>query len=180
MKYILILVAITTVMQAKSQFSASFGKNAVLYIVRHAEKQEGKDPQLTDAGNQRAGDLLRTLQHIPIKRIYVTEYRRTQLTADSMRLQLNIDTVQVRADTACIALFDAIAAHKDINSAIVIITHSNIIPKILYKLGLTGFPQQNIPDAEFDNLYIVRFVNGRAELEHQKYGKPSGASATMQ
>jgi hypothetical protein len=32
-----------------------------IYLVRHAEKQSSTDPELTDAGKKRAGDLMRTL-----------------------------------------------------------------------------------------------------------------------
>ncbi len=59
-----------------------------IYIVRHAEKESGNDPQLTVAGRNRAGDLMRTLKNKHIRHIYVTQYRRTQMTGDSMRIQL--------------------------------------------------------------------------------------------
>ena len=112
--------------------------------------------------------------------MYVTEYKRTQNTADSLRIQFNIDTVQILADTNCVSLFNAITANKDWKKPILIVTHSNIVPKVIYKLGITFFPQENLPDTEFDNLYIVSFKKGKPVLKHTKYGKPSAASATMQ
>ena len=39
-----------------------------IFIVRHAEKEAGKDPLLTAAGNARAGDLMRALQNEGIKK----------------------------------------------------------------------------------------------------------------
>ncbi|MEI9957485.1 MAG: histidine phosphatase family protein [Ferruginibacter sp.] len=51
-------------------------------------KESGKDPVLTKEGNQRAGDLMRTLKDKHIKRIYVTQFKRTQMTGDSLRIQL--------------------------------------------------------------------------------------------
>ena len=96
-----------------------------------------------------------------------------------MRLQLGIDTIQIMADTSCAALFAAITEHNDWNQPILIVTHSNIIQKIIYKLGLIDFPQQNIPEKEFDNLYMIRLQKKKPVLEHRKYGNPSAPSATM-
>ena len=180
MKQLLILlISLTGANIIVAQSILPFTANARIYIVRHAEKQTGTDPLLTVDGNKRAGDLMRALQSKKIKRIYMSEFQRTQHTADSLRLQLGIDTVQSIADTSCVKLFAAIKKNKDQRRHILIITHSNIIPKIIYKLGITSFPQQNIPDTEFDNLYLVTFKNGKAKLKHSKYGKPSAASFPM-
>jgi 2,3-bisphosphoglycerate-dependent phosphoglycerate mutase len=180
MKYALLLFFICSIANSLcAQATSSLRKNSRIYIVRHAEKQTGKDPLLTEEGNNRAGDLLRELKNKKIKRMYVTEYKRTQHTADSLHLQMGIDTIQIIADTSCTALFSAITKNKDWNKPILVVTHSNIIQKIIYKLGITDFPQQNIPDNEFDNLYLVSVKNKKPELKHTKYGKPSATSATM-
>ncbi len=157
-----------------------FGDAAKIYLVRHAEKQSGNDPLLTPAGNVRAGDLLRALKDKKIQRIYVTEYRRTQNTGDSLRIQLGIDTVRYLSDTSCIDLFKQIQAHQDMDKAILIIGHSNTIPLMIRKFGLADYPADYIPDKEFDNLFLVRFKKGKAILEKAKYGASSSASATMQ
>lgn len=180
MKFILVIMMFCISDTVLAQKIEKVNSNTKIYIVRHAEKQSGKDPLLTDEGNIRAGDLMRTLKNKKISRIYVTEYKRTQNTADSLRIQLAIDTVQVLADTSCISLFNAITKNHDWNKSILIINHSNIVPKIIYKLGVKTFSQENIPDAEFDNLYMVSFKKRKAVLKHSKYGKPSAASATMQ
>jgi broad specificity phosphatase PhoE len=166
--------------QSMAQLQNPVGKNGVIYIVRHAEKESGKDPLLTTEGNRRAGDLMRTLNDKHIKKIFVSEFKRTQNTADSMRLQLGSDTVHYIADTNCTDLFNSIRKNNIRNNKpILIISHSNIIQKIIYKLGINDFPQQNIGDTEFDNLFIIRYKNNVPKLEQKKYGKTSGASATM-
>jgi broad specificity phosphatase PhoE len=162
-----------------AQQAGPISKHTKIYIVRHAEKQNGDDPLLTDEGNKRAGDLMRVLKGKVISRIYVSEFKRTQHTADSLHLQLGIDTVQCFADTNCLSLFASITKNKDWGKQILIITHSNIIQKIIYKLGFTDFPQQNIPAAEFDNLYVVSYKNKKPVLQQLKYGKLSASSATM-
>jgi phosphohistidine phosphatase SixA len=107
-----------------------------IFIVRHAEKETGKDPLLTAAGKARSGDLMRRLQHEGIQKIYVSRTRRSQDTADSLRIQLNIDTVHYTADTLCDNLVGAIMEHRDFGKTILIIAHSNTIPQIIRKLGV--------------------------------------------
>lgn len=39
---------------------------------------------------------------------------------------------------------------------VLIIGHSNTIPPIIRRLGIPGFDLKEIPDHEYDNLYIVK------------------------
>ena len=143
------------------------------------EKETGKDPVLTIAGRQRAGDLMRKLKHKHIRRIYVTQYLRTQMTADSMRIQLGIDTVHYVADTTGEDLVKKIFQHGDTRNSILVIGHTNTLPQIIRKLGVMNFPKGNLPDEEFDNLFLVRSKMHTVKLSKYKYGGASGASAEM-
>jgi broad specificity phosphatase PhoE len=144
-----------------------------IYIVRHAEKvTPGADPVLTDAGYKRAGDLMRKLRNQGIRKIYVTETRRSQLTADSLRIRLHIDTVHYIADNYD-KLILSIRQHHDAGRNILIVAHSNTIPKIIRRLGVLNFPQTDIPDWQFDNLYVVTFPGGIAKVKKSKYGVES-------
>ena len=151
-----------------------------IFIVRHAEKESGKDPVLTPAGNARAGDLMRILQNEGIQKIYVSQYKRTQMTADSMRIQLKINAVQYAADTLCGDLVNTIMANEDFGKTILIIAHSNTIPQIIRKFGVTDYPYGDIPDNEFDNLFVITYKKDKAKLKKMKYGAKSGVSAAMQ
>ena len=171
---------------AIAQIPAGVTAKTNLYFVRHAEKEAGTDPVLTTNGNKRAGDLMRALKNKNIKRIYVTQFKRTQMTADSMRLQLGIDTIHYNADENGIDLFNKIVAHGDFNKSILIIGHSNTVPDYIKKAGVINYPEVNILDTEFDNLYKVcytrRFVVGawKAYVKQWKYGVASGVSGVMQ
>jgi len=178
-KLFILLLAITFANFLNAQTLPAIGTKTNIYIVRHAEKQPGEDPFLTTDGNIRAGDLMRTLKYKKIKKIYVSQFKRTQQTADSMFLKLGIDTVQYIADVSCTDLFNAIEKKQDWNKHILIISHSNIMQKIIFKLGVTDFPQQNIPANEFDNLYLIRYINEQPLLEQSKYGKPAVASEAI-
>jgi len=178
MRFIFALVLSFIGFFAKAQ-SISFGNKAKIYLVRHAEKLPGEDPLLTTDGNKRAGDLMRTLKDKHIQRIFVTEFKRTQNTADSLRIQLGIDTVHYLSDTSCTDLFGKIKANNDMENTILIIGHSNTIPVIIRKLGIANYPPVDIPSNEFDNLFLVKFKKGKPSLKKMKYGAASGASATM-
>ncbi|HRI26334.1 MAG TPA: histidine phosphatase family protein [Ferruginibacter sp.] len=157
-------------------------ENAVtkVFIVRHAEKESGKDPVLTPAGILRAGDLMRALKDEGVQKIYVSQYKRTQMTADSMRIQLGIDTVHYMADTACDNLVNAIMEHRDFGKTILIVAHSNTIPHIIRKLGVSDFPRGDLPDGEFDNLFMITYKKEKAKIKLAKYGAKPSASAPMQ
>ncbi|MBK7306771.1 MAG: histidine phosphatase family protein [Chitinophagaceae bacterium] len=177
MKYLFFFLALVTLQNsAIAQQEPGFTK---IFIVRHAEKESGKDPLLTAAGNARAGDLMRVLQNEGIQKIYVSQYRRTQNTGDSLRLQLKIDTVQYAADTLCDNLINAIMVHSDFGKTILIIGHSNTLPQIIRKLGVTDYPYGDIPDNEFDNLFVITYKKEKAKVKVMKYGAKSGASAAM-
>lgn len=57
-------------------------KSGIIYFVRHAEKvKEGKNPDLTEHGNQRAQELATYLKNENIEGIYATDFLRTKNTA---------------------------------------------------------------------------------------------------
>ncbi|MCW3093312.1 MAG: hypothetical protein JWP81_4381 [Ferruginibacter sp.] len=179
MRFIAILLIVSGSWFTGQAQQVGFGKHSKIYLVRHAEKGPGTDPLLTAAGNKRAGDLARELQSKNIRRIYITEYRRTQNTADSLRIRLQIDTVHYLSDTSCTDLLSKIMRNKDRDDAILIIGHSNTIPLIIRKLGLSDYPSEPISDKEFDNLYLLTRRGGKARLTKTKYGALSGESARM-
>lgn len=178
MKYLLIFLAVVAF--ENSSFAQQESAATKIFIVRHAEKETGKDPALTTAGNARAGDLMRALQNEGVQKIYVSQYKRTQMTADSMRVQLGIKTVQYSADTLCDNLVNTIMENADFGKTILIIAHSNTIPQIIRKLGVNEYPYGDIPDSEFDNLFVITYKKEKAKLKKMKYGAKSGVSAGMQ
>jgi phosphohistidine phosphatase SixA len=163
---------------APAQTIITAGKTTI-YLVRHAEKEKGDDPLLTAAGNQRAGDLMRALKREKLQHVYVTQYRRTQITSDSIRIQLKIDTVHYNADTTGNNLLEQIAAHYDFGKSMLVIGHSNTIPAIIKKLGVTNPAIADIPDDEFDNLFVVTIIKGSATLQKKKYGSRSVKTVTQ-
>lgn len=168
--------------QADAQ-QADYFKEGTIYLLRHAEKGTGTDPGLTQEGLQRSGDLLRVFKEDKkLKKpsvIFVTQYKRTQITSDSLRLAYNIDTLHYKADNNGDAFMNMLASSKEKN--ILVIGHSNTIPVLLKRLGVNDYTS-DIPDNEYDNFFIIRFKKGIPELSVKKYGKASvpGGAQKMQ
>ena len=177
MKYLLVFLA--AIVFKNTTFAQQETGITKIFIVRHAEKETGNNPVLTAAGNARAGDLMQRLKDEGIQKIYVSQYKRTQNTGDSLRLQLKIDTVHYITDTLCDNLVNSIMEHSDFGKTILIIGHSNTLPQIIRKLGVTDYPYGDIPDNEFDNLFLVTYKKEKAKLKKMKYGAKSGVSASM-
>jgi 2,3-bisphosphoglycerate-dependent phosphoglycerate mutase len=178
--FIVFIMLVSLHQMVFAQLPQGFSAKTKIYLVRHAEKETGKDPVLTQNGNTRAGDLMRTLNSKHLQQIYVTQYKRTQQTADSLRIQLGIDTIHYLADTTAADIFNKIISHNASGKTILIVGHSNTVIKIIAKLGVVNFATADIPDGEFDNLYLVRYKKKKAIVKKMKYGSASGGSAVMQ
>jgi broad specificity phosphatase PhoE len=172
----MILFCLPVFMQLKAQQLYQM-KKGVIYIVRHAEKDAGNDPGLSAEGFQRSRDLDLALKQKVysrrIDRVYVTQYRRTQLTAEPIRISFKTDTAHYMADVTgdgLIAAMERFKGKKD--DHILIIGHSNTIPIILKRLGIYDY-SKDIPDNEYDNLFTVTYRKGIPTLTVKKYGKPS-------
>lgn len=141
-------------------------------IVRHAEKASAAaaDPPLSAAGRTRA----RTLAHVAgsagIGALYATQFKRTRATVAPLATRLHLTPIQhPAADTP--GLVADIQANRR-GQTVLVAGHSNTVPEIVKQL--TGVPMDDIPDSQFDNLYVVVLpTGGPARLTHLKYGAPT-------
>lgn len=148
--------------------------NRTIYIVRHAEKDTGSNPAISQAGKARAGDLYRQLKNKNIQLVMVSQYRRTGMTGDSLRIYKRIDSMHYMADATGNDLFTRIEALPASVKNILIVGHSNTVPVIIRKAGVADFELKELPDNEYDNLYIVKQKKGKKKIIRKKYGQPSG------
>src|SRR5487761_2345213 len=72
---------------------------ATIIVVRHAERNSGMSPDvlLNALGEQRAQQLADMLQDARIQRIYVTEVKRTQQTAEPLAARLHLKPIVIAA-----------------------------------------------------------------------------------
>ena len=133
---------------------AALGKGVTVVLVRHAETsastRSGGDPELSDAGRERAEALAKLLSKAGVTHLFSSEYRRTRETLAPLAKKIGQAVAEIPAresDRQVAAL-----AELPAGSVAVVAGHSNTVPTLLAALG------------------------GRArELhEHERYGKVLG------
>jgi TonB family protein len=125
-------------------------------LVRHAEKETDPalaDPPLTAAGSDRARSLARILRNAGITTIYTTPYARTRATAAHIAEALGLTPLEVQTGPTYVTEMVRRAVEVPRGATILVVGHSNTTRDVLRGLGVANAPE--IPDAEYDNLYIV-------------------------
>ncbi|MEZ6001784.1 phosphoglycerate mutase family protein [Hyphomonas sp.] len=146
--------------------SAPAVPDTTIYLVRHAEKQAGDNPDLTIVGRARAEILSQRLQDVSLTDIWSTDTKRTIETAKpaSKRTGLPIQIYDADRQAAFATRL------KSTPGTILVVGHSNTIPDLVGLLG--GKPGAPIVEAtEYDRLYVVTVTKGRAKSELRRYGE---------
>jgi broad specificity phosphatase PhoE len=145
-----------------------------IVLIRHAEKQVGaiSDAPLSPPGEVRAARLAQMFGDASsfgrIRKIYVTDTRRTQQTAAGIAQRLSL-TPEIVAGKADPKEFARRVLRENRGGRALVVGHSNSVPEIV--AALSG--QQDVPpiaDEEFDTLYVVTVPTiGRASVLRIKY-----------
>jgi phosphohistidine phosphatase SixA len=144
------------------------------FIVRHAEKATAaanmtSDVPLTEEGKERAGVLKDILSKNKIRNIYSTNTIRTRSTAQPTadHFHLSIETYGPRPDSA---FFNLLKTKK---KNVLIVGHSNTVDDIVNKLlGETKVPG-DLPETEYDNLFVIKKKGNKMTFTQKKYGRTS-------
>lgn len=151
------------------------------YIVRHAEKavpSEGtamntpNDPPLSVEGRARAIELRERLKGRNIRYIFSTNTIRTIATAQPMNELRGATHIELYNSRDSLDYFiEKLRSIKGGNCLIV--GHSNTVDDIVNKLcGRTVIPG-DLPDTEYDNLYILTKRRISYKFETRTYGAPT-------
>jgi len=147
--------------------------STTIYVVRHAEKVDASaDPNLSPAGNRRAIALNDSLQNVSLKDVFATQFKRTYQTAEPTASAKNL-AIKTYNSSVGDSLMTALSNKK--GSRFLVVGHSNSVPAMLRKIGLSPTMQQ-IPENDFDNLFIVNirwFFKKRMSLTQKTYGAVS-------
>lgn len=172
---IIILSCFALLHSTESRAQNGFTGKRTLYIVRHGEKDTvgGNNPAISTIGKERAGDLYRVLKGKKIDLVMYTQYRRTGMTADSVHIYMKTDTLQYRADATGDDFIKTLNEKAGNAKNILVVGHSNTLPALIRKAGVESFSIKELPETEFDNLFVVKQKKGMAFLQQKKYGKPS-------
>jgi broad specificity phosphatase PhoE len=121
-----------------------------LYLVRHAEKQAGQDPALTEAGVARSERLARILADVPVAEVWSTDTRRTRHTAlptaEASGLEVRIYDPE---DVAAMA-----GRLRNKTGAILVVGHSNTVPGLAGEIA-RGHPDADFNEADYESLYRI-------------------------
>jgi phosphohistidine phosphatase SixA len=146
-----------------------------IYIVRHAEKQAPNanvtpnDVELSDLGHARARVLRDSMQPKELKGIFATTIRRTQQTVEPTALAKGLAVRQYAAtQPAADALLDSLSAIK--GKKFLVAGHSNTVPAMVRHLGLPCSFTGNIPDNDYDNMFIITIKKGVKTVRETSYG----------
>ena len=145
---------------------------ATILLIRHAERNPGMSPDvlLNAAGEQRAKDLVDVLKDANIKRIYVTEVRRTQQTAEPLAAQLHLKPEVIAAKDVDVLVSRLRSLGED--ETVLVVGHANTAPQVVEKLGGGSVPV--LGENEYDRLTVVYTgAGGKARVLTLRYGKPA-------
>jgi broad specificity phosphatase PhoE len=143
-------------------------KPHTIVLVRHAERaDQSKDTLLSPAGEDRAVRLAEALSGLGIKSIYVTEYKRTQQTAQPLAQRLGLaPVVHTAKDSA--GLVQALR-RGSADDTVLVVGHSDTLPELIKQLGVRE--PIELPATEFHHLYIVvTHPSGAPTLLRLHYG----------
>lgn len=142
-----------------------------VFVVRHAERADqaaggamsATDPDLSAAGRARAESLAALLKDAGVTTIFVTQYKRTQQTAEPLARALGLTPVAVGSRD-----LDALAQKVRAASAnVLVVGHSNSVPNLLKALGIETAIE--IAETEYDNLFVVTLTGDRPALARLRY-----------
>ena len=142
-----------------------------VFVVRHAEKGPGNpDPDLTDAGRDRAKALARVLGDAEIGTIFASEFKRTQATAAPIAELRHLTPIVIGA-AKMDELVDRLRGLAPGSRALVV-SHSNVVPLIVERLS--GQKVGELTDADYDRIYVVTLApGGTPSVLYLHFGAPS-------
>lgn len=131
-------------------------------LVRHGEKlDESADAALSPAGEARAHELAEHLAPLQIRAIFVSEWQRTQKTAQPLAQRLNIQPQVIPSADRAMLLSGLRALPK--SDIALVVGHSNTLPLLFAELGVPTAARPN--SIEYGDLFIViRKSVGAAKL----------------
>jgi 2,3-bisphosphoglycerate-dependent phosphoglycerate mutase len=150
---------------------------STFYVVRHAEKVDNSaNPPLSILGKKRAEDLKKELIDKRISLIYSTNFLRTKNTAKPLSDTTGV-AIQIYAASPADSLATFIEKLKRVKGKnVLVVGHSNTTKYVVNGLLQRDTLRNDIPDNDFDNLYIVRrefFPARKMRFFAKTYGKIS-------
>lgn len=158
-----LLAPLAFALRAQSAAEAA-AKPVTVFVVRHAEKAvtdpPARDPELSEAGAERARALERLLAKAGVTHLYCTEFLRTRATVEPLGETLGLEPETIAAN----ASGEQIAALRALRPGAVALVagHSNSVPQLVAGLGglVPELEQGKLAEDEYDRLFVVTLPAG--------------------
>jgi broad specificity phosphatase PhoE len=130
----------------------------VIFLVRHADRASSADDSLlSPAGEQRAECLARTLADAGITKVFATDVRRTQQTAQPVSREFHIETTIIAKSRTA----ELVSEIKQSDSKpVLVVAHADTLPAIVEQLGAGTIPK--FADREYDRLLVIPVSQAQA------------------
>jgi 2,3-bisphosphoglycerate-dependent phosphoglycerate mutase len=142
-------------------FSSVSAQDQTFLLFRHAEKDTSPtankmNPNLTDAGKDRAEKLLRLLKDYKPQEIFSTNYNRTRQTVTPLAID-SYDAFRLKIEVYDSAEQDALVDKLILSDSkcTVVVGHSNTIPA-LANLLIRETKYKELADSEYNKLWIIK------------------------
>jgi len=140
----------------------SFGQSSQelvqVFIMRHAEKaDDSKDPELSEAGKERAKMLSKLLSNVKVDRLYATPFIRTNQTLASLAASQHLAIEESPKDLVTFA--KQLYSHN--GETVVIAAHSNTAPQLV-NLLIADKKYGPIEENDFGKIWHLTLQDGKA------------------
>lgn len=123
----------------------------VIYVMRHLERDAGRDPDLNAVGVANAERLAMWFRRDPPRAIYVTQFKRARQTAVPLAARLRVTPVSYDAN----APEPMLTAVRAARHPVLIVGHSNTVPRLVEALGgpkATG----DLADTDYGRIWVLK------------------------
>ncbi|MCL1143090.1 SixA phosphatase family protein [Shewanella gaetbuli] len=134
-------------------------------LVRHGEKLKEKNPGLNPQGQARADRLAQMLAHIPLDKVYSTDYKRTLQTAEPTALHHN-KTIEIYDPSELAAFTETLMTRP---GTYLIVGHGNTTITLAKKLSLQTDVDKMDYTEDYDRLYFIEVNQMGNKQTHSIY-----------
>lgn len=139
--------------------TAQKNQPTTIILIRHAEKDTGDNPGLTQAGKIRAAKLSTLFSNATPTDMYATPYKRTFQTLQPWAATLNI-TIKPYDATTLPDFASKLLQEK--GKTIVVAGHSNTTPALANLLvGADNY--KTLDDADYNKVFVITVIKGKAK-----------------
>ena len=147
-----------TVILVVISFSGYAFADGTYFVVRHAEKQGGDNPVLTQRGVKRATHIMNILKNEPIKAVFSTETYRTVMTAMPTAAYRELPIILFSTDD----LSGFSKKLKAMDGTFLIVAHSSSTPELASLLSKVPLPK--LDEMDFEQLFKIVIKDGNSIL----------------